>query len=78
MVKKVEDKNIYMILGGFHLSSRPDDDITGIISRLKTMGVQKVAPSHCTGDNATRMFRNEWADDFVEGGLGAVIGVPRE
>jgi hypothetical protein len=38
--------------------------------------VRKIAPSHCTGGNAIRMFRNEWADDFIEGGLGAVIEVP--
>jgi hypothetical protein len=37
----------------------------------------KIAPSHCAGGNAIRMFRNEWADDFIEGGLGAVIEVPR-
>jgi 7,8-dihydropterin-6-yl-methyl-4-(beta-D-ribofuranosyl)aminobenzene 5'-phosphate synthase len=68
--------NIYLLMGGFHLSGRSDDELHAIVRRLKALGVRKVAPSHCTGDSAIRMFRNEWGDDFIEGGLGAVIAVP--
>lgn len=70
-------KNIYLLMGGFHLGNSSDAKIRAIIKHLKALGVKKVAPSHCTGDNAIRMFRNEWMDDFIEGGLGAVIEVPR-
>ncbi|MEJ2406632.1 MAG: MBL fold metallo-hydrolase [Candidatus Thiodiazotropha sp.] len=70
-------KNIYLLMGGFHLGGRSDSEIRTIIKRLKTLGVKKVAPSHCTGDTAIRMFRDAWKDDFIEGGLGAVIEVPR-
>jgi len=66
-------KNIYLLMGGFHLGSRSDAEISVIIKRLKALGVRKVAPSHCTGDNAIRMFRDAWADDFIEGGVGAII-----
>ncbi|MDP2028242.1 MAG: hypothetical protein Q8K12_01220 [Thiobacillus sp.] len=38
--------------------------------------MEKVAPSHCTGDAAITQFRKAWGKDFVEGGLGAVIEVP--
>jgi 7,8-dihydropterin-6-yl-methyl-4-(beta-D-ribofuranosyl)aminobenzene 5'-phosphate synthase len=69
-------KNIYLLMGGFHLDGRTDAEVQAIIARLKALGVRKVAPSHCTGDHATRMFRREWGDDFIEGGLGAVIDVP--
>ena len=64
-------KNVYLVMGGFHLRSKSDADIRAIIRRLKALGVKKVAPSHCTGDKAIRMFRHEWADGFIEGGLGA-------
>jgi 7,8-dihydropterin-6-yl-methyl-4-(beta-D-ribofuranosyl)aminobenzene 5'-phosphate synthase len=70
-------KNIYLLMGGFHLGGRSDGEIRAIIKRLKTLGVEKVAPSHCTGDNAIRLFRDAWKDDFIEGGLGAVIEVPQ-
>jgi 7,8-dihydropterin-6-yl-methyl-4-(beta-D-ribofuranosyl)aminobenzene 5'-phosphate synthase len=70
-------KKIYLLMGGFHLGNRSDAEIRAVIQRLKALGVRKVAPSHCTGDNAIRMFRDEWTDDFIEGGLGAIIAVPR-
>lgn len=64
-------------MGGFHLGGSSDAGIQAIIQRLKALGVSKVAPSHCTGENAIRMFRGAWPKDFIEGGLGAVIEVPR-
>jgi 7,8-dihydropterin-6-yl-methyl-4-(beta-D-ribofuranosyl)aminobenzene 5'-phosphate synthase len=70
-------KKIYLLMGGFHLGGRTDAEIRAIIKRLKAVGVEKVAPSHCTGDNAIRMFRDEWKDDFIEGGLGAIIELSR-
>jgi 7,8-dihydropterin-6-yl-methyl-4-(beta-D-ribofuranosyl)aminobenzene 5'-phosphate synthase len=75
--KQYLHKNIYLLMGGFHLGGRSDAEIRTIIKRLKVLGVKRVAPSHCTGDNAIRMFRDEWTDDFIEGGLGAVIAMPR-
>ena len=44
------DKNIYLVMGGFHLSSASDSKIKSIIKDFKNIGVQKVAPSHCSGD----------------------------
>ena len=70
-------RNIYLLMGGFHLIGRSDAEIRAIIKQLKALGVRKVAPSHCTGDNAIRLFRDAWKDDFIEGGLGAVIEVPQ-
>ena len=70
-------KDIYLLMGGFHLGGRSDAEIRAIIQRLKELGIRKVAPSHCTGDNAIRMFRDAWGDNFVEGGLGAAIHVPQ-
>jgi 7,8-dihydropterin-6-yl-methyl-4-(beta-D-ribofuranosyl)aminobenzene 5'-phosphate synthase len=70
-------KDIYLLMGGFHLGGRSDADIRAIIQRLKALGIRKVAPSHCTGDSATRMFRDAWPGGFIDGGLGAVIEVPR-
>ncbi|MGD2073747.1 MAG: MBL fold metallo-hydrolase [Gammaproteobacteria bacterium] len=70
-------KKIYLVTGGFHLDGRSDAEIRAIIKRLKALGVSNVAPSHCTGNHAIGLFRDAWKDDFIEGGLGAVIQVPR-
>ena len=71
------DKKIYLLTGGFHLGGSSDAKVQRIIARLKALGVKKVAPSHCTGDNAIRMFREAWGNDFINGGLGAVIELPK-
>ncbi len=71
-------KNIYLLMGGFHLGGNSQAQILAIIMRLKALGVEKVAPSHCTGDRAIRMLREAWTDNFIEGGLGATIEVPQE
>jgi 7,8-dihydropterin-6-yl-methyl-4-(beta-D-ribofuranosyl)aminobenzene 5'-phosphate synthase len=53
-------KNIFLLMGGFHLGGESDEEIRAIIKRLKSLGVKKVAPSHCTGDAAIGMFRDAW------------------
>ena len=68
-------KDIYLLMGGFHLLDQSDSEIKTIIKELKTLGVEKVAPSHCTGEKAMTLFRQAWQDDFIEGGLGAVIDI---
>jgi 7,8-dihydropterin-6-yl-methyl-4-(beta-D-ribofuranosyl)aminobenzene 5'-phosphate synthase len=69
-------KKIHLLMGGFHLGGSSQAEIEAIIRRLKTLGVETVAPSHCTGERATNMFREAWGSDFVDGGLGAVIQLP--
>jgi 7,8-dihydropterin-6-yl-methyl-4-(beta-D-ribofuranosyl)aminobenzene 5'-phosphate synthase len=68
-------KDIYLLMGGFHLLDRSETDIKNIIKALKSLGVQKVAPSHCTGETAMALFRDAWQDNYIEGGLGAVIEI---
>ncbi len=69
-------KPIDLLVGGFHLGNLSEAEIGSIIRRLQALGVRKVAPSHCTGDRALRLFRDAWKDDFVDSSLGAVIEVP--
>jgi 7,8-dihydropterin-6-yl-methyl-4-(beta-D-ribofuranosyl)aminobenzene 5'-phosphate synthase len=71
-------KKIHLLMGGFHLGGSSEAEIQAIIRRLRILGVEKVAPSHCTGERAIGMFRDEWGGDFIEGGLGAVIELPRK
>jgi 7,8-dihydropterin-6-yl-methyl-4-(beta-D-ribofuranosyl)aminobenzene 5'-phosphate synthase len=74
--KKQHNDDVYMVIGGFHLSSMPLDEIEHIVSRLQKLGVRKVAPSHCTGEQARDIFRNTWGNNFIEGGVGAIIKLP--
>jgi 7,8-dihydropterin-6-yl-methyl-4-(beta-D-ribofuranosyl)aminobenzene 5'-phosphate synthase len=71
--KSLLKKDIYMVVGGLHLAGTSTARIREIIQKLKDLGVEKVAPSHCTGEEAISLFKESWGEDFVEGGCGAVI-----
>ena len=69
-------KKIYLLMGGFHLLGRYPEENRATVTALRRLAVRMVAPSHCTGDAAIALFRETWADDFIQGGCGAVIDVP--
>jgi 7,8-dihydropterin-6-yl-methyl-4-(beta-D-ribofuranosyl)aminobenzene 5'-phosphate synthase len=71
--KDLFDEPVYLVLGGFHLSDRHEAEIAHIIESFRQMDVQKVAPCHCTGDEAIQMFADEYGEDFIEVGAGTVI-----
>lgn len=59
--RKSFDKRIYMVIGGFHLSSANKDRILKTMDGLKALGVDRIAPTHCTGFEALKMM----SDRFV-------------
>lgn len=64
---------IHMVLGGFHLMQTPAQDVKRLIAEFKALGVEWAGPTHCTGDEAIRLFRDAYGDHFVAGGVGTVI-----
>lgn len=63
-----------MVLGGFHLKDSKDDETARVIDGLKELGVRRIGPSHCTGDQHAPAFRQAWGDDGVVGfDVGAVV-----
>lgn len=72
-VKEITRQEIYLVIGGFHLSNAPEKRIKNIISSLREMGVEKTAPCHCSGDRARDIFEKEHKKDFIENGVGKTI-----
>lgn len=70
--KRLFRKDIYFVFGGFHLGSDTDSQVIGKIRQIQSLGVQKVGPSHCTGDRAIELFKQEFGNDFVPMGIGPV------
>jgi 7,8-dihydropterin-6-yl-methyl-4-(beta-D-ribofuranosyl)aminobenzene 5'-phosphate synthase len=68
-------KDIYLLMGGFHLLGQSEHRLRSKLQTLRSLGVRKVAPSHCTGDEAIALFRKDWGSDFIESGCGAVIEI---
>ena len=74
-VKELLKKNIHMAFGGFHLAGFNENEIKEIIERFRDSGVEKVGPCHCTGNDARRLFAEEYKDDYIEIGVGKEIRV---
>ncbi len=72
-VKEIHEKEIYLVLGGFHLGGHSEAQIENIIQDFKDLGVRNVAPTHCTGDKAIEMFREAYGEHFIEAGVGKEI-----
>lgn len=71
--KLFPDKSILLVCGGWHLSSKSDDEINEICKNLKLLGVEKVAPSHCTGTKQIAKIKSIFKEDFLELYLGDLI-----
>lgn len=74
-VKKLASGEIYLVVGGFHLGGASDLELREIIKSFRELGVRKVSPSHCSGDRAKELFREEYGEDFIENGVGKVIEI---
>jgi len=74
--KELTPQEAYLVLGGFHLSAKSDRELDNIIGAFRALGVKKVSPTHCTGDQAIEKFRNEYGEDFIRNGVGKKIVIP--
>ena len=73
--ERVSASEVYLVLGGFHLGGASEARIEEIIADFRQLGVQRVAPCHCTGDKAFRLFREAYGEDFIEAGVGLVLNI---
>ncbi len=72
-VAKNLQKEILLIVGGFHLSDKSDNEIKESIKTLKSVSTKFVAPSHCTGEKASEIFKQEFGSRYIDSGAGLDI-----
>ena len=65
--------DVLLVLGGFHLTGSSTTEIEAVIAGLKKLGVRHVAPCHCTGDAARRLFKRAYGSGYIDVGIGKVI-----
>lgn len=81
IVKRAKDmlgKDVYMVVGGFHLLEATPDVVETTIRELQSLGVKKAAPSHCTGEQAVASFKAAYGQDFMSMGVGQTIHLPAD
>ena len=64
-----------LVIGGMHLFRQTADGIGRVIEELQSLGVQRVAPCHCTGDDATSAFRAAYGENFLDVAVGTRIEI---
>jgi 7,8-dihydropterin-6-yl-methyl-4-(beta-D-ribofuranosyl)aminobenzene 5'-phosphate synthase len=72
--KEVGGNDIYLVVGGFHLGEASEASVRQICTTFRELGVQNVAPCHCTGDSATEIFASEFGAHCLTAGVGWGVG----
>ncbi len=68
-------KPIYAVMGGFHLTSAPEEQVWLTIAALKELNVQRVGVSHCTGLAAAAIMAQEFGDRLFFNNAGTIINL---
>ena len=74
--KEMLHKDVFLILGGFHLLRHSEAELETVIRQLKELGVRQAGPTHCTGEKAIERFRQAFGGDFVPMGVGKRLEIP--
>ncbi|MFN2118783.1 MAG: MBL fold metallo-hydrolase [Anaerolineales bacterium] len=77
VAKELTHEPVHLVLGGFHLGSKSHAEISSILADFRRLGVEQVAPCHCTGATAIDMFAAEYGEGFIRTGVGKVFTLAR-
>ncbi len=67
-------RTIDLVCGGFHLLPFREPDIRALTATMqKDLGVQRVAPAHCTGHLGFKLFREAYGENYLFLGLGETV-----
>jgi 7,8-dihydropterin-6-yl-methyl-4-(beta-D-ribofuranosyl)aminobenzene 5'-phosphate synthase len=69
------EKDICLVMGGFHLLNASDRELQATVDDFKKLGVKRVAPSHCSGDKTRELFQEVYQEEFIENGVGKIITI---
>jgi len=71
-VKEEISEPIDLLIGGFHLHHSFNSTIDTIVKEVKSFGVKRIAPCHCTGEKAIAAFQEMYQEDCYVLGVGSV------
>lgn len=68
-----QDGPVAVVLGGFHLKDSDQQQCDAVVAELRALGVEQVAPTHCTGDHAIERFEATFGERCIRVGVGSVL-----
>ncbi len=77
VIHKTGKDKFHAILGGTHLDFLTQEQLEESIKALKSMKIEKIGVSHCTGMRAAFRLHQEFGDRFFYGSVGNVLEIER-
>ena len=71
--KQVTGGQVTFVMGGFHMGWQSKSKIDAVIDRFEKLGVQQVAPCHCSGARARNLFKKRFGERCILAGVGSTI-----
>jgi 7,8-dihydropterin-6-yl-methyl-4-(beta-D-ribofuranosyl)aminobenzene 5'-phosphate synthase len=71
--KLITNSEVLLLMGGFHLLQENSSSTKKIARSLKDLGVGFVAPSHCSGGEASRSFAEVFGNRYLDSGVGRIV-----
>ncbi|MCP3659473.1 MAG: MBL fold metallo-hydrolase [Bacteroidetes bacterium] len=78
IIKKIKDKfkkDIYYVIGGFHLKRNFSFQIKNIINQFNLMDIKNVIPCHCSGEKAKKLFTKNFDNQTLTIGTGSIVNI---
>ncbi len=69
------EKQIYAIIGGFHLFESPDSEVIALAKRIEETGIEHIYTGHCTGKKAYKILKDILKEKCNQLSVGLVIEV---
>lgn len=60
-------------VGGFHMKGFSGIKIHEKVRRLTALGVERISPCHCSGDQAREVIKEFWLEDCIISGVGGKL-----
>jgi 7,8-dihydropterin-6-yl-methyl-4-(beta-D-ribofuranosyl)aminobenzene 5'-phosphate synthase len=73
--KEITGQKIFLMIGGFHLSGVSQSQVKYIAENLLQLGVERVAPCHCSGEVARKIFKDYFSENYIDSGVGKRIAI---
>ncbi len=72
-LQKIYPQDIYLLLGGFHLTHSSESKIIQLIEVLNGKNIQQLAPCHCSSIKGRHLFKQYCTNQVIEIGSGTQI-----
>lgn len=75
-VKDTGARKVYAVIGGFHLIGAPMSKVAQEVNGLVRLGVAKIYPIHCSGEEVRHYIRTHYPGRLGVGGVGLELDLP--